>query len=69
MILKMITLIACCYTTITKADVVDVYLLGGQSNMKGNGQLKNLPAKQRPKLKNVFFFADGKFEIVSSKVS
>jgi len=61
-----------CCATFLKADVVDVYLLGGQSNMQGSGRLKNLGLEQNPELKNVFFFAEGKFgnyEVGKTKTS
>lgn len=61
MFLKITSLILC-LATFLKAATVDVYLLGGQSNMQGSGELKNLPPELKPELKNVFFFADGKFE-------
>ena len=61
-----------CFAAFLKADVVDVYLLGGQSNMQGSGELKNLPPELKPEFNNVFFFADGKFvpyEIGKTKTS
>ncbi len=62
MIKKMLLLVFS-LTSLLQAAEVDVYLLGGQSNMQGIGKLKNLPLADKPELKNVFFFQGGKFEV------
>ncbi|SHK11531.1 Acetyl esterase/lipase [Rubritalea squalenifaciens DSM 18772] len=51
-----------CYLTLAflpflaKAAEVDVYLLGGQSNMQGIGKLKNLPKEYHKAVKNTFIY-------------
>jgi acetyl esterase/lipase len=61
MIIKTLSILLC-FTALLKAAEVEVYLLGGQSNMQGSGELKNLHPELKTELKNVFFFSDGKFE-------
>ncbi len=44
-----------------QSKAVDVYILAGQSNMQGIGQLKNLRAEEYEVPENVFLYYAGKF--------
>lgn len=47
---------------LTKAAEVDVYLLGGQSNMQGIGKLKNLPKEYHKAVKDTYIYFGNKLE-------
>lgn len=49
-------------STAATADEVDVYLLGGQSNMQGIGKLANIPEDIPRQIPNVFFDTGKTFE-------
>lgn len=44
------------------SQAVDVYLLGGQSNMQGLGKVAEIPSEIPKEIPNTFFWAGGKFE-------
>lgn len=53
-----VVLLSLCFAS---AEEVDVYLLGGQSNMQGIGKIKNLSEQVHGSVKNVSFFRGGSF--------
>lgn len=55
--------IACClFLSTVTADDVDVYLLSGQSNMEGSGQLSDLSDDDRTPVSNAYFWNGKTFE-------
>lgn len=58
----MIALISASFTSAASADEVDVYLLGGQSNMQGIGMLANLPDTIPKQIPNTYFYQDKTFQ-------
>lgn len=58
----LVMIAAAMFSSEVVADEVDVYLLGGQSNMQGIGKLANLPEGIRQPISNTFIFQKETFE-------
>lgn len=53
------------YSEQSDRKVVRVYLLSGQSNMQGSGVIDQLPDTWRQPIEGAYFFADGRFGVLT----